>query len=41
LRSVIATARTSGTTFIELLVDGHDDELWQRARKVAKFDRKK
>jgi hypothetical protein len=22
----------------ELLVDGHDVELWQRDRKVAKFD---
>ena len=24
----------------EQLVDGHDVELWQRARKVAKFERK-
>lgn len=21
------------------LIDGHDIELWQRARKIAKFDR--
>jgi len=25
----------------KMLVDGHDVELWQRARKVAKFDHKK
>ena len=24
----------------EQLVDGHDVELWQRARKIARFDRK-
>lgn len=24
----------------ELLVDGHDVELWQRTRKVAVFERK-
>jgi hypothetical protein len=24
----------------EQLVDGHDVELWQRARKIATFDRK-
>jgi hypothetical protein len=24
----------------EQLVDGHDVELWQRARKVARYDRK-
>ena len=25
----------------KMLVDGHDVELWQRARKVARFDHKK
>jgi hypothetical protein len=25
----------------EQLVDGHDIELWQRDRKIAKFEKKK
>jgi hypothetical protein len=26
---------------VEQLVDGHDVELWQRDRKIAKFEQKK
>jgi hypothetical protein len=31
---------TDATEQAERLVDGHDVELWQRDRKIAKFERK-
>jgi hypothetical protein len=31
----------AATTTAKQLVDGHDVELWQRDRTIAKFERKK
>jgi hypothetical protein len=38
--SLVCDDDADATEKAKRLVDGHDVELWQRARKIARFDRK-